>query len=293
MDNGNIYISSSCFRTDILDCPVPECIRGVELSGNCRFRDLETIRKSLRKIKASGVRLLIHGYFPPPAESFVLNFASADAGIINRSMELAENAIRLCSELDIPYYSFHPGYLSDASENSKGNFDFAPGAFMNYGEALGNFHSNYGRLHSLSGKNGIRLAVENLFIGRKGVKNSLNNSLEEIGELMSKLPGDTGLLLDLGHLNVSAYYLGFNVNAFLKEYARLFHDRIFEIHLSSNDGTFDNHEPLTENDWQLGALKIFKDCPGAKGNGVNLTLESRKLEDDLILKIHGMLERAF
>lgn len=293
MNSENIYISSTCFKSDILNAPVLKGIKGVELSGNCRFQAPGIIENSLKAIKASGVNLLIHGYFPPPAESFVLNFASADADIVNRSLKLAENAIRLCSGLDIPYYSFHPGYLYDGTENGNGNFYFNPDSFMSYENALCHFHSNYARLHSIADKHGVKLAVENLFIGRNNIKNSLNNSLEEIEVLMSGLPKDAGLLLDLGHLNVSAYHLGFSINSFLKEYVSKFQNRIFEIHLSSNDGTFDNHEPLSENDWQLAALKMFKDCPGVKNKGVNLTLESRKLEDDLILKIHGMIEKAF
>ena len=293
MHSENIYISSTCFKSDVLGRLIPEGIKGLELSGNCRFQTTEIIENALKKIKDSGVNLLIHGYFPPPAESFILNFASADAGVVDRSLELAGNAIRLCAALDIPYYSFHPGYLYDGSENSKGNFDFNPDSFLSYENALGHFHSNYGVLHSAADKHGMKLAVENLFIGRNNVKNSLNNSLEEIEALMSRIPKDAGLLLDLGHLNISAYHLGFSVNVFLKEYVRKFQNRIFEIHLSSNDGTFDNHEPLSENDWQLDALKMFKDCPGVKNKGVNLTLESRNLDDDLILKIHGMIEKAF
>ena len=50
---------------------------------------------------------------------------------------------------------------------------------------------------------GVTLLIENLFPGRSR-KTSLNCSLVEIREFMSNVPESVGLLLDLGHLNISS-----------------------------------------------------------------------------------------
>ncbi len=283
MTSSNIFISTTCLKADIFTSDIPEDVKGVEFSGGFAYRPIGDFRKLIGKVKSSGRNVLIHGYFPPQEKSIILNFASLDSDLVARSLTLAESAISLCAEFGIPYYSFHPGYLATGYED-KGNFIFEKKGFASYGDALSIFRRSFEKLYDLSKKHGVRLAVENLFINRGNVKDSLNNSFEEIEELMSLLPSDVGLLLDLGHMNVSASYMNFSRDEFLRKYKAKFGDRLFEIHLSENKGDFDTHDPLSAYSWQLKCLTGFRSCPGVDGKGIRITLESRKLDPDILRK---------
>jgi len=254
ISSERIFISTTCLKADIMASGVPEGVRGVEFSGGFSYRPVDEFRKCIGSIKASGTNILIHGYFPPQEKSFILNFASKDKEVLRQSMSLADEALSLCAEFGIPYYSFHPGYLASGYENGKGHFIFDKTGFDDYADTLTRFSRNFEKLYDLSKRHGIRLAVENLFINRGNVKDSLNNSFEEVDELMSSLPGDVGLLLDLGHMNVSASYMNFSRDGFIGRYLEKFGRRLFEIHMSENKGDFDTHDPLTADSWQLEDL---------------------------------------
>ena len=60
---------------------------------------------------------------------------------------------------------------------------------------------------------------------------------------MRELPQDIGLLLDLGHLQISC---NFNIdkNKELDKILNMLSDRIYEIHISENDGIKDSHKVL-------------------------------------------------
>jgi len=63
------------------------------------------------------------------------------------------------------------------------------------------------------------------------------------------------LLLDLGHLKISANAFGFDwINA-AKTILQNYPDRIREIHLSENGGVFDEHLPVFEDSAQISILR--------------------------------------
>ena len=96
-------------------------------------------------------------------------------------------------------------------------------------------------------------AIENLFPSPKK-RHSLNCTYEEIEELMCSLPDHVGILLDLGHFNISSNILGFNRNKAIDNPTNYF-SRIKEIHISENNGIKDEHLAVKENSWQLDVLK--------------------------------------
>ena len=280
-NKSRVYVSTTCFMHDIFGeqgLVVPTQIRGIELSGGNGFYDDETLHTVLDRLgEKEGRELRIHNYFPVPEQSFVLNFASSDPVIVERSLSLADKALHLCSVYGIPYYSFHPGYLSDGREMPNGHFEFPTESFRSYGQTLAAFAANFETLYTRAVKAGVRLAVENLFIAPGNLATSLNCSFEELDEMMDLLPEDVGIVLDLGHLNVSAHYLGFERRSYIDSILNLYSDRIFELHLSANDGIFDQHLPLADDDWQLHVLKEFGLCPGVDGRGVCVVMEARAL----------------
>ena len=68
--------------------------------------------------------------------------------------------------------------------------------------------------------------IENLF-PLPGDGRALFCSLDEIFEFMNNVPQSVGLLLDLGHLNISSNILGFDRNSFIDKYFTHFGDRVW------------------------------------------------------------------
>ncbi|GEM_PF-1432352 len=291
MVNGSkrrIYISSTCFLYNVLEDPsrIPAFVDGIEFSGNFQYYPIREIENMLDNI-ATKTPILIHGYFPAPKKSFVLTFSSRDKTTTEKSFEMAESAFMLCKRYNLSYYSFHPGYLLDAYEKPDGHFGFHLKSEISYECAFSTFVGNFEKLHKIAAKYGITLVVENLFendsiLGGKGRRSSLNCTFEEFDALLQKLPDDTGILLDLGHLNMSANYFSFCREGYIDKMISKYGDRIYELHISSNNGIFDQHLAPNSGDWQLDILKIFRDCPGNRGEGLNITLEARKSEDEAL-----------
>ncbi len=277
-----IFVSTTCFDFDFLENPsfaLDNEILNIELSGGGKFYDSLFLQKQLRIfLSKKETHIKFHNYFPIPEKSFIMNFASSDEQILQNSFILAEKALDLCREFNLPYYSFHPGYLAQGgSANSKGHFDFENNSFVDYDTAFHVFLKNFIRLYELAVARCVKLAVENLF-PKFGKIDSLNNTFEDFDMILSKLPEDVAILLDLGHLNVSSIALGFDRFDYLNKMVDKYGERIFEIHISGNDGSDDQHLPIQKNDWQLDALELLKGLPGPSGSGVEITLEARKLD---------------
>lgn len=293
-DKNRLYVSSTCFRHDLFKDhhAIPEKIRGIEFSGGSKFYSDPVIHEALScLVHKEGRSLRIHNYFPPPEKSFVLNFATSSEDILAQSLVVADKAMDLCRLYAIPYYSFHPGYLCEGSEGPDGQFSFPQDSFVSYENAQEKFLENIQNLNQMATEKGVRLAIENLFVAPKNIRSSLNCSFEELDEIISQMPGDIGLLLDLGHLNVSAHYLKFDRYAYVKKIFEKYSDRIFEIHISCNNGKYDQHLPITPNDWQLDVLQKFKNCPGVDGTGICVTLESRQLDEKKILSALELINK--
>lgn len=290
-----IFLSSTVFEEDILrraDSSVFELISNIELSGGNGYYPRTDLIKRLDNLIEKGVEnLLIHNYFPPPKNNFVLNFASGNRNIVRQSMALADRSLELCQQYNIPYYSFHPGYLFDGVEGHDGHFEFSHDSFLPYEKALDRFMFQMERLCEKARKRRVGLAVENLFVAPGNVKTSLCCSFEEMQEIMSLIPADVGILLDLGHLNISSEYIGFDKYDFISKFMKLYSDRIYQIHLSRNDGTADQHLPFYKRDWQLEILKEFKFCPGKDKKGINVVLEARNLDMNTIIDNVKLIER--
>lgn len=294
---SRIFLSTTCFQYNVLENPdrMPSFVEGVELSGNLPYYGDDSLEKLLDSFSGR-TNLLIHGYFPAPEKSLVLTFSSRDKSVMKSSFALAEKAFRLCKKYNIPYYSFHPGFLFDGYAKPNGHFAFHMETGLSYDEALSTFLENFNALHEIAVKYGIALAVENLFendsiLGGGGRRSSLNCSFEEFDNILGKLPSNSGILLDLGHLNISANYLGFSRYDYIDMMIGKYGDRIYELHLSSNNGYFDEHLPLGEDDWQMEVLNKFMVCPGIGGNGLNITVESRKCDDNVLKKTVNLIQK--
>ncbi|OGV51860.1 MAG: hypothetical protein A2X49_03570 [Lentisphaerae bacterium GWF2_52_8] len=296
---SNIFLSSTCYANDVIAPGAQGSLLpgyGLELSGGA-WHSEGAVSSALTEWTRRRVPMLCHNYFPPPKDNFVFNLASGNERTAGRSLVLGEMALNICSAFKIPYYSCHTGYLADAKARPDGYFTFDPKTWRPYRKALNLFFERFEELHQTAVKKGLRMAFENMFENPEtlvdGKRSSLNCSFEELSEIMGGIPPSAGLLLDLGHLGNAAAHFGFAVDEYIDKLLNNYSSRIFELHISCNNGLKDEHLPPCRKSWQLKALGRFKNCPGCEGNGVNLVLEARKIPKEQLTETAGMLEEAW
>lgn len=262
-----LYISSSSVSTDdVLEAvsalySITPCI---ELSGGCRNYS-RLLERLIAFKQAHSVNFLLHSYFPPPNDHFVLNFADTGQGtrgFVERSMEFV-------LALNVPYYSIHAGFQADFSsddggllhEQSKQTF-----TLDGIAENVQWFRSRWPD---------IPLALENLYPNNGNTSCGFMMSPDQIAEALERIP-EVKLLLDLGHLKVSANLMGFDYLAAVDRIFDQYGSRIIEIHLSENDGLVDDHYPVLVDSDQYWIVK------GRAGficdQGVKVTIEARGID---------------
>lgn len=254
-------LSSSCFANNYVSESIEACNifspNYVEISAPHLYEELSIIEKKLTNFVDNGFTLFIHNYFPVLKDDFVLNIASNNEKIIKNSKELILKALYICEKIKSPIYGIHAGYLNDVAEVKNNKFIFSKET-VNYSSSLDravnfineiNFHFENKKVH---------LILENLFPNEK-TNYSLFCSLSQIEELMVQVPKTVGILLDLGHLNISSNLLSFDKNIFLDKFLTKFGYLLREVHISENNGFKDQHFSLNENSWQLNALKKIKE----------------------------------
>ena len=97
-----IYISSSCVKhikiKDAVQDLVNNGFKNIELSGGTEYYN--GFEDDLLELKNKyNLNYICHNYFPPPKEHFVLNLASLDDEIYNKTFEHLKNAIELSKKL--------------------------------------------------------------------------------------------------------------------------------------------------------------------------------------------------
>jgi sugar phosphate isomerase/epimerase len=179
--------------------------------------------------------------------------ASLNPQIQELNTKLMHETLELASAVEAPLYGVHMGYLSDAQAQADGMFRFNPKK-NDYTKCLDTMGKFVTQMSAEFEKKGMALVLENLF--PSGKENFfLGCSWEQICEVMSIVPKEVGVLLDLGHLNISATLMGFKKFQFLDKYLTKFGERLYEVHLSENDGQNDDHLPLKKDSWQLDVLQ--------------------------------------
>jgi len=106
-----------------------------------------------------------------------------------------------------------------------------------------------------------KFALENLTPKSKTENYALMAMPDEIEGFLefSKPYKNLGFLLDLGHLCVAGHFLGFDSVDYARHLLKEYHDKIFQLHLSDNDGSFDFHYVHSKDSWQMKVLKEFYD----------------------------------
>lgn len=250
-----IYVSSSCSKKKKIGAALRELVehgfRNIELSGGTKYyRGYEDDIFNLKE--KYNLNFLTHNYFPPPKEDFVLNLASLDDAIFERSVAHLRQAIRLARLLGADKFGFHAGFYVDIDVNEIGKV-ISKSNLCNMKKAYERFCSGFNLIKSES--KGIDIYIENNVYSKTnfnlyGLRNPfMLTSLTEYRELKQHI--DFKLLLDIAHLYVSSRSLGFDFDSHLDQ-------MIMEtdyIHLSGNDGWHDQNAEFVSGSKLLNKIK--------------------------------------
>ena len=204
---------------------------------------------------------LLHNYFPAPREPFVLNLGSLCEDIRERSIAHCKKALRMAARVGAPFYSAHAGFCIDPSPTDLGRkFPFREQRPR--GEYWRRFVESVTILADEARSLQVKFLIENnvvapMNVSQEGAHPLLCASYEEIDRLMEEVDNPAlGILLDAGHLKVSATSLGFSTDVFLKQVGQY----ICGIHHSDNNGEEDTNHPLTSRYWFLPYMRFHKEA---------------------------------
>jgi sugar phosphate isomerase/epimerase len=241
-----IYISSSCVKADTIKESVLHLIRegfrNIELSGGTKYYD-SLVDDLLELKKKFGLNYLVHNYFPPPKQDFVLNLASLDETIYSKTLKHLETSLELTRLLGGTRFSFHAGFYVDPPVGELGKV-FKHSELYNREQAVNQFCKGFEFLrHKFDD---VELYIENncysssnCFVYNNSIPFMLLN-LQDYQNLQSKI--DFKLLLDIAHLLVSSKTLSCD----FEEELNLLFKKTDYIHISNNDALHDQNLGLTK-----------------------------------------------
>jgi sugar phosphate isomerase/epimerase len=259
----------------------PAGLKNVELGATLSYRDgLEP-----KLFKRYGINFILHNYFPPPRERIVVNLASQDAAILQRSRRQCKASIDFSHALGIDFFSVHAGFRIEPDENFR--FDFS-GPVAPYEPAFDTFVESVKEIDAYAQSKGIRIAVENHGLPERDLSRGRNSAYIlceawEFERLWAAVPSaNVGMLLDLGHLKVAAQSLGFDREDFVDRVK----EKVFSIHVHDNNGRDDGHGAVGEGSWCLDVL--------GRGyfSGAKVVTESRWLSVKQIAEQVQLLEKT-
>lgn len=237
-----IYVSSSCIKTknleEAIESLVSEGIVNIELSGGTKY-DENIINTLVRLKDAHKLKLMAHNYFPPPKEDFVLNLASLNDDIYNRSMEHYKKAIEVSMAVGSTSFGMHAGFYINIATDQLGK-RIRKSELFDKKKAKARFCKGFEELKTLA--KGIDLYIENNVFSDANFQEYPESNpfmltcYEEYEELKEML--DFNLLLDVAHLKVSSKTLGLNFKTELKNMSK----ESDYWHLSDNNNLADENK---------------------------------------------------
>ena len=251
VNNQNLYLSTTFFPDnsrveEALELCSAHGINRIELGSNHCFEP-----NSLGVARRFRCDYLVHNYFPVPKEEMVLNIASLDDTIYNRSIKHVIDAIRFCGETGARLYTFHPGFLTDpmGAQRHSANYDFlfedSHLGVTNYNKSFEQMINGVSQAVKYAQSMRVRIAIETEGSFRRN-KHLLMQRPEEYEAFFRCFsPHDIGINLNIGHLNLASHAFEFKPNEFVDIVAKY----VVAMELSHNRGKEDEHKPLVENEW--------------------------------------------
>jgi sugar phosphate isomerase/epimerase len=241
--------------------------------------------KKLNLLKLKKFNLCVHNYFPVPKKNLVLNLASQNSKIREKSIYHVKKSIIFCKKVCANLYTFHPGFLTDPDgiSISKKNYDFLWNdkklANKNYSKSWQAMLKSLREIVKYAKWHKVKIAIET-----EGSIKAKNHLLMQKPSEFSKLykifdKKDLGINLNIGHLNLASKAFRFNKFKFIE----LFSKYIVGMELSHNFGKKDDHLPIRKGSWYW---KIIQDAKYAK---IPKILEFRNTNISKIKKTYKMV----
>jgi len=185
--------------------------------------------RALKEIgESKGLTYTLHAPFAD------INIAAPAQDMRNFVIKRLEESMKLARLLDCRLMVFHPGMRTGISS-------FYPGADWKI-----NIES-VRRLLELSQRHGVEVAIENC----PEPFGFLLKNVEQFSQFFNELGEDLGLVLDVGHSNISG-----QTHAFIEAFG----ERIVHVHAHDNEGKHDQHLGVGHGtvDWSQFAEDIRK-----------------------------------
>jgi len=250
-----IYVSSSCVKHKKIKDSIQELVdngySNIELSGGTEYYN--GFEDDLLELKEKyNLNHVCHNYFPPPKEHFVLNLASLDDEVYNKTFEHLKSAINLSKQLGATRFGFHAGFFIDIKVTEIGK-KISKVNLFDKEKSIGRFCKGFQELQRIA--DGLELYVENNVFSSTNAKTYENENLfmltcsNEYQQLKSLV--DFNLLLDVAHLKVSSNTLKLN----FEDELNYMIDQSDYIHISDNDSLHDLNHKLQQNSSLFNMLK--------------------------------------
>jgi hypothetical protein len=255
-----IYVSTLAFTgksPEEIELIATENNFALEFSSGLPYRsDMEQFFNDV------SIRKILHNYFPAPQNPFVLNLASKNTDILNRSIEHCLTGINITANNNCPFYAAHAGFCIDPKPDDLGgkleiadkfDLDVNWNIFINSVEIIIN--------HAKS--KGVQFLIENNVLTPFNYVDFKNPLLccesDQIIRMFEyfKSCDNFGLLLDTAHLKVSSKTLSKNLFSEFEKISSF----VKAIHHSDNNGELDNNLSINNDYWFLPFLKLYKSLP--------------------------------
>ncbi len=248
---AKVAVSSTVFgRTDLQSVcrtAVEAGLPGLELSGNIQFLEDDRLA-NIFGLYRDQIDLFVHNYFPATKEPFVLNLSLKHHW--RRSLEHCRRAIDLCQTNQLKQYSLHAGFAIDLAPSDLGGRQVNLTA-VDFDESGENFFHACQQAADYAHRKGVELLIENNVVASYNCPDGINRrynfaDLEGLPAFIDFFNKHrVGVLLDVGHLQVSAQTLRFDKVEFVRRVRPL----IRAVHLSDNNACEDQNLPVTERSW--------------------------------------------
>ncbi len=204
--------------------------------------------KALRRVaKSHNLELTVHSPFAD------VNIASPSPVLRRTILRRLEKSIFHSRQLDCRLWVFHPGLKTGVSY-------FYPGLDWQL-----NIES-VRTLLKIARKQGVQIAIENV----PEPHPFLMKTVEEFSRFYSELDEDIGLVIDIGHANLSRQ---------IQEFISQFSDKIVHMHASDNNGIEDIH--LAIGHGTINWASVAKTIKRVKYSGVIMLESIERVEESL------------
>lgn len=280
-----IYISTACVRHKKICDSVKELAENgflnIELSGGTDYYEgyIDDLLELQKKYK---LNYICHNYFPPPKEHFVLNLASLDDDIFNRSYDHIKSAIDLSKILGANLYAYHAGYFIDIKVKEIGK-NLSKVKLNDKGIAIKRFVKAYKELREYAGN--VELYVENNVVSKANAEKYDNDNIfmltnfDEYKGLKKQI--NFNYLFDLAHLKVTcnSYNLDFEYQV-----ENMINTTDY-LHLCDNNSIADQHKCFTKDSNWLSIIEKYDLSKKV------ITLETHGSIDEIIKSYNIVINR--